>query len=88
MIDTWFLTGSPMPMLGIVTCYVSFVLKIGPKLMASRKPFNLKPLIVVYNFSMILLSLYIAVMVSRIIISLVSKEKIETIIFVYDQIEA
>jgi len=74
MVDTWFLMGSPMPMLGIVTCYVYFVLKIGPKMMASRKPFNLKSLLVVYNFSMILLSLYIAVTVSR-RISLVSKEK-------------
>jgi hypothetical protein len=74
MVDTWFLMGSPMPMLGLVTCYVSFVLKIGPKLMASRKPFNLKPLLVVYNFSMILLSLYIAVMVSH-RISLIRKEK-------------
>ena len=74
MVDTWFLMGSPMPMLGIVTCYASFVLKIGPKLMASRKPFNLKPLLVVYNFSMILLSLYIVVMVSH-RISMISKEK-------------
>jgi hypothetical protein len=63
MVDTWFLMGSPMPILGILTFYVSFVLKIGPKLMASRKPFNLKPLILFYNFSMILLSLYIVSMV-------------------------
>ena len=61
-------------MLGIVTFYVSFVLKIGPKMMASRKPFDLKPLLVVYNLSMILLSLYIVVMVSR-RINLVYKEK-------------
>jgi hypothetical protein len=74
MVDTWFLMGSPMPILGIVACYVSFVLKIGPKLMASRKPFNLQTLLVAYNFSMILLSLYIAISVSR-KISLVGKEK-------------
>ena len=77
MVDTWFLMGSPMPMLGIVTFYVSFVLKIGPKLMASRKPFNLKPLVVLYNFSMILISLTIAVKVSR-RISTVSKEQRKT----------
>jgi len=69
--------GSPMPMLGIVTFYISFVLKIGPKLMASRKPFNLKPLVVLYSFSMILTSLYIAVTVSR-RISTVSKEQRKT----------
>jgi len=77
MTDTWFLMGSPMPILGIVTFYIFFVLKIGPKLMTSRKPFNLKPHIVFYNFSMILLSLYISVTVSR-RISLVSKEQRKT----------
>jgi len=74
MVDTWFFMGSPMPMLGIVTCYVVFVLVIGPKLMASRKPFNLKPLLVIYNFSMILLSLHIVLLVSS-RISLGRKEK-------------
>jgi hypothetical protein len=73
MVDTWFLMGSPMPMLGIVACYVAFVLKLGPQLMASRKPFSLQPLLVAYNFSMILLSGYIAVLVSR-NISFISKE--------------
>jgi hypothetical protein len=76
MVDTWFLMGSPMPMLGILASYVSFVLKIGPTMMASRKPFNLQPLFVAYNFSMILLSLYLAVMVSR-RISLVSRETLK-----------
>jgi len=77
MVDTWFLMGSPMPMLGIVTFYISFVLKIGPKLMASRKPFNLKQLIVLYNIFMILINLYMVVKVSR-RISTVSKEQRKT----------
>jgi hypothetical protein len=74
MVDTWFLMGSPMSMLGIVACYVFFVLKIGPKMMASRKPFKLQTILVGYNISMILLSLYISVTVSR-RISLVIKVK-------------
>jgi hypothetical protein len=64
MDDTWFLMGSPTPVLCIVACYLYFVLNLGPKLMASRKPVNLQSFLVVYNFTMVLLSLYVAMMVS------------------------
>jgi hypothetical protein len=64
MADTWFLMGSPTPVLCIVACYLYFVLKLGPKLMASRKPLNMKPFLLAYNFTIALLSLYVAVMVS------------------------
>jgi hypothetical protein len=66
MMDTWFLMGSPTPILSIVVFYLYFILKLGPRLMASRKPFNLQPLLVAYNFALVLLSLYIALMVSPI----------------------
>jgi hypothetical protein len=64
MADTWFLMGSPTPILCIVACYLYFVLKLGPKLMASRKPLDMKPFLLAYNFSVALLSLYVAVIVS------------------------
>ncbi|CAJ0965103.1 unnamed protein product [Ranitomeya imitator] len=43
----------------ILLGYVYFVLSLGPRLMANRKPFDLKPLMVVYNFSLVALSAYI-----------------------------
>nr|DBA17767.1 TPA: hypothetical protein GDO54_016090 [Pyxicephalus adspersus] len=43
----------------ILLGYVYFVLSLGPRLMANRKPFDLKPLMVVYNFSLVGLSAYI-----------------------------
>jgi hypothetical protein len=64
MFDTWFLMGGPTPVLCIVACYLYFVLKLGPKLMASRKPLNLKTFLIVYNFAMVILSLQVAAMVS------------------------
>jgi hypothetical protein len=70
MVDTWFLMGGPTPVLCIVACYLYFVLKMGPKLMASRQPLNAKPFIIVYNFAMVILSLYVATMVSLLRLSL------------------
>ncbi|XP_033609857.1 elongation of very long chain fatty acids protein 1-like [Cryptotermes secundus] len=64
MVDTWFLMGSPAPILCIVASYLYFVLKLGPKLMASRKPLNMKPFLLAYNFSIAVLSLYVAVMIA------------------------
>ncbi|NP_001079820.1 uncharacterized protein LOC379510 [Xenopus laevis] len=43
----------------ILLGYVYFVLSLGPRIMANRKPFDLKPLMVVYNFSLVALSAYI-----------------------------
>ncbi|KAG8539595.1 hypothetical protein GDO81_020677 [Engystomops pustulosus] len=43
----------------ILLGYVYFVLSLGPRLMANRKPFDLKPLMVIYNFSLVGLSAYI-----------------------------
>ncbi|XP_029474845.1 elongation of very long chain fatty acids protein 1 [Rhinatrema bivittatum] len=50
---------SPLLPTSILLAYVSFVLYLGPWLMSSRKPFDLKPLMVLYNFSMVALSSYI-----------------------------
>lgn len=43
----------------ILLGYVYFVLSLGPRIMANRKPFDLKPLMVLYNFSLVGLSAYI-----------------------------
>ncbi|XP_050817193.1 elongation of very long chain fatty acids protein 1 [Gopherus flavomarginatus] len=50
---------SPFLMMGILLGYVYFVLSLGPRLMANRKPFDLKKFMVIYNFFLVGLSLYI-----------------------------
>ncbi|GFR75529.1 elongation of very long chain fatty acids protein [Elysia marginata] len=49
---------SPHKMLAFTGVYLLIVL-LGPKVMANRKPFDLRKTIVVYNFFCVLLSLYI-----------------------------
>ncbi|CAO1420809.1 unnamed protein product [Diamesa tonsa] len=40
---------SPLPLLAILMLYMCFVFVVGPKMMANRKPMNLKWIIAVYN---------------------------------------
>uniref|UniRef100_A0A3Q2HV14 Elongation of very long chain fatty acids protein n=1 Tax=Equus caballus TaxID=9796 RepID=A0A3Q2HV14_HORSE len=53
------LMGSPLLMTSILLTYVYFVLSLGPRIMANRKPFQLRSFMIVYNFSLVALSLYI-----------------------------
>ncbi|XP_063795402.1 very long chain fatty acid elongase 1 [Pseudophryne corroboree] len=50
---------APFLPVSILLGYVVFVLYVGPRIMASRKAFDLKPLMVVYNFGLVALSAYI-----------------------------
>lgn len=50
---------SPIPMSGILLCYLFFVLYLGPRFMANRKPFQLKEAMIVYNFTLVALSIFI-----------------------------
>lgn len=49
---------SPVPQTIIIASYIYFVTTLGPKLMENRKPFDLKKPMIVYNFSIVALSLY------------------------------
>nr|QXU64617.1 fatty acid elongase 6 [Blattella germanica] len=60
-VDSWFLMGGPMPTVTIVVSYLYFVLKFGPQMMASRKPYNLQPLLIAYNFILVLFSLFLSI---------------------------
>lgn len=53
------LMGSPVNMTAILLAYLAFVLYIGPRYMANRKPYQLKEAMIVYNFSLVALSIYI-----------------------------
>lgn len=50
---------SPIQMTVILLGYVFFVLCVGPRFMANRKPFSLKTTMIVYNFSMVAFNSYI-----------------------------
>ncbi|KAJ8040931.1 Elongation of very long chain fatty acids protein 7 [Holothuria leucospilota] len=55
--EDWLFMQSPVPGTLLVILYL-IIVWIGPKLMANREPFNLKPLLIVYNFAMVGLSFY------------------------------
>ena len=54
----WFLMQSPLPTIALIIIYLTIV-NIGPRLMKNRKPFDLKPILVVYNLFLVGLSAYI-----------------------------
>ncbi|XP_071649688.1 very long chain fatty acid elongase AAEL008004-like isoform X1 [Temnothorax longispinosus] len=56
VVDTWFLMESPGPMLCIVSAYLIFVLKVGPKIMKKRPAFQLNTVLILYNAFQVLFS--------------------------------
>ncbi|KAL6459142.1 hypothetical protein MHYP_G00326140 [Metynnis hypsauchen] len=56
----WLLMSSPLPQTIIIASYIYFVMSLGPRLMENRKSFDLKRVLVVYNFSVVVLSLYMS----------------------------
>ncbi|KAM9858233.1 elongation of very long chain fatty acids protein 7a [Aulostomus maculatus] len=54
----WFLMSSPLPQTVIIVAYIYIVTSLGPWLMENRKGFDLKGILIVYNFGVVALSLY------------------------------
>ena len=50
---------SPFPTLFICLSYVYIVKVLGPKLMENRKPFQLKNVLIVYNFLQVIFSAWL-----------------------------
>lgn len=61
---------NPIPMSAILLFYLFFVLYLGPCLMANRKPFQLKEAMIVYNFTLVALSIFIVYEVRHFYLSL------------------
>ncbi|MBZ3888334.1 Elongation of very long chain fatty acids protein 4 [Sciurus carolinensis] len=57
-VEDWPLMQSPWPTLSISTLYLLFVW-LGPKWMKDREPFQMRLVLIVYNFGMVLLNLFI-----------------------------
>lgn len=55
----YLLMGSPASMSAVLLAYIFFVLYAGPRFMANRKPFQLKEAMIIYNLSLVGLSVYI-----------------------------
>ncbi|CAL7952340.1 unnamed protein product [Xylocopa violacea] len=56
--DFW-LIGSPMLFASIIAFYLYFVYKLGPSIMATRKPFNLDKIMQLYNMLQIILCSFV-----------------------------
>ncbi|KAH8024751.1 hypothetical protein HPB51_001165 [Rhipicephalus microplus] len=60
--EGWALVGNKEFIIGLICAYVYAVKVAGPRFMQGRKPYeNLKPVIVLYNGAMVVLSLYFTV---------------------------
>lgn len=49
----------PIPMMSLLAFYNYFAQKLGPALMANRKPFRLRRTLIAYNLVQVLLSCYL-----------------------------
>lgn len=58
------LVGSPLVIVGVITLYLCFVNKWGPRWMEHRKAFDLQNVMILFNLVQILGNLYIMVFVS------------------------
>ncbi|XP_018615010.2 elongation of very long chain fatty acids protein 7a [Scleropages formosus] len=56
----WLLMSNPLPQTIIIASYIYFVWSLGPRLMENRKPFDLKQVLIIYNFGLVALSLYMS----------------------------
>lgn len=53
----WPLVATPWPTICLMAMYL-FIVKVGPKFMENRKAWDLKEVLVVYNFGLVFLSGY------------------------------
>lgn len=63
----WLLMSSPVPQTAIILFYIYFVMSLGPRIMENRKPFDLKQVLIIYNFSVVAYSLYMCYEVNLIL---------------------
>nr|CAD7423251.1 unnamed protein product [Timema monikensis] len=58
-VNQWSMMTSPFPTLAICLAYAYFAKVLGPRLMENRKPFNLRNVLIVYNFLQTIFSSWI-----------------------------
>lgn len=55
--------GTPLPAIVIVLGYLLLIFKVGPDFMRSRKPYNMRKAMLIYNFCQVLMNSGIFLMV-------------------------
>ena len=60
-VDGWPLMESPLPTFLLCASYVFIVKVWGPRFMRDRKPYEIKPFLIVYNLAQVVFSTYIFV---------------------------
>ena len=63
--DSYPLMSSPFPTLAICLTYVITVSWLGPRWMKNRQPYDVRKLLIVYNFAQVLFSLFLFYRVGR-----------------------
>lgn len=58
-VKDWPMCSSPLPTLAACICYAYCAKVVGPRLMANRKPFELRNVLIVYNFAQTIFSAWI-----------------------------
>ncbi|KAJ8881786.1 hypothetical protein PR048_018272 [Dryococelus australis] len=58
-VNQWSMMGSPIPTLAICLSYAYFAKVLGPRLMENKKPFDLRQVLIVYNFLQMVFSAWI-----------------------------
>ncbi|RWS12775.1 elongation of very long chain fatty acids protein-like protein [Dinothrombium tinctorium] len=66
-LNHWMFMSSPMPTILMTAAYLYFVKILGPKLMQNRPPFELRKVMIVYNFTMVITSLVMFIEMGRLI---------------------
>lgn len=70
---------SPLPTLLLCAGYL-VMCYMGPQTMAKRQPFELKPLILLYNFVMVILSAYMCYEVRKVVVEMQDLECLESLL--------
>ncbi|XP_060894773.1 elongation of very long chain fatty acids protein 7a [Labrus mixtus] len=58
--ENWPLMSSPVLQTIVIVAYIYFVTCLGPRIMENRKAFDLKGILIVYNFGIVALSVYMS----------------------------
>lgn len=82
-LESYPMTGSPFPILGLIVIYVLFVTDWGPNLMKNRPAYDLKNVIKIYNLLQIIVNLLIGLYVSFRNFSVQKNENIRRIVHIW-----
>ncbi|XP_066901879.1 very long chain fatty acid elongase AAEL008004 isoform X1 [Halyomorpha halys] len=60
-VDSWFMMSSIWPAAALTSAYLYFIIVAGPRCMKGRKPYSLKPVLLLYNLAQVVFSTWMVV---------------------------